>query len=171
MRYAVHLVQRFFSHVGARPLSPAEQDEVAELLRPEERELFWRQSTGDQRHGLETARRVFQMRPDDAALVRAGLLHDIGKHHAGLGAIGRSLATLLRIARLPTPGRFGEYLRHGSIGADELERAGAERLTVAFARFHPGGPPVPEFSDAWSVLLAADHGGKAIEGVASGNSM
>ena len=62
-----------------KPLSAAEQDEVAGWLRPEEAPLYWAQHVADQRHGLTTARKVAARAPGDRELIRAGLLHDIGK--------------------------------------------------------------------------------------------
>ncbi len=158
--YAAHLVKRFFAYLRARPLGPREQGEVEALLAPAERELFWSQNTADRRHGLETARRVLSVRPGDRLAARAGLLHDVGKRHARLGPVGRSLATLLRLAGFTPPGRLGTYVNHPSLGGEDLEAVGAEPLVVAFARHHPHRAP-EGFDDAlWEVLLAADHGEK-----------
>ncbi|HJU50696.1 MAG TPA: hypothetical protein VJ815_00045, partial [Acidimicrobiia bacterium] len=77
--------------------------------------------------------------PDRRELIRAALLHDLGKRHSGLGVFGRSVVTGLAkvgLRRLVDRkgGRAHLYLRHGNLAADELADLGAEPLVVAFAR-------------------------------------
>ena len=151
-----HLAGRFFDVVGSQPLTPSEQHRVAELLRLAEAPLFWSQPVADQRHGLASAEHVAQRLPDRRDLHRAALLHDVGKRHARLGVIGRTVASLIEILRLPARGRVHRYLHHGPIGADELAAAGAEEVVVAFARAHHGTRPASIPDPDWSALQAAD---------------
>jgi len=148
----IHLVSRFFGFLRARPLGPAEQDEVASILAPPLRRLFYRQCFQDQRHALDVARHVSN-RPD---LQEAALLHDVGKSDVRLGAVGRSCATLWGLTSLPVWGRWRTYLAHASVGADLLERHGAGRDAIAFTRHHPGPPPHGFDPAAWSTLGHAD---------------
>ena len=150
------MAKRFFQVLRARPLTPSEQAEVATLLRPEEATLFWGQQTADQRHGLETARKLAARRPGDTELIRAGLLHDVGKSATQLGPITRTLATIGGAIRLPLPQRFVDYSNHGPIGAEALRAAGAESLVVAFAAHHPAPAPDGVDERRWALLLAAD---------------
>lgn len=129
---------------------------MARWLRPNEAPLYWSQQTADQRHGLVTARKLAAQAPDDLELIRAGLLHDVGKSGVHLSAIGRSLATLGDLAGLPLPARYRKYRDHGPIGGAALAELGAEPLTVAFATEHPSGPPPGIDSSRWQLLLAAD---------------
>jgi hypothetical protein len=156
-RYARHLVVRFFGALTARPLRPAEQDEVAGLLRPEEARLFFRQSAADQRHALEVARRVRVTLADDAEALTAALLHDVGKIESGLGPVARSLATLAELFRLPLPPRWRSYREHGPRGAARLERIGACRLAVDFARHGSGARPAGVDEARWAALVDADN--------------
>ncbi len=157
-----HLAGRFFEVLSARPLSPREQGEVEALLRPGERDLFWEQPVADQRHGLEAARRVLAVRPGDRSLARAALLHDVGKRHAGLGIIGRSLASGLELVGLRPPVEaWRRYLDHGALGAADLEAVGAEPIVVSFARHHHGGRPESVGPEDWAVLGSADLDQKA----------
>jgi hypothetical protein len=119
--------------------------------------MFWEQSSQDQRHGLVVARRVLEDLPGDRSAAVAALLHDVGKRGIGLGAVHRSVATVMSGLRLPLRGSYRIYRNHGSIGADALAAAGAEDLTVAFARHHPGPPPPEVDPVRWRVLLDADH--------------
>ncbi len=148
----LHLIKRFFGFLVAEPLDPHEQRFVAQALDPMLLRLFASQRVADQRHAYLVASRV-AARPH---LVEAALLHDIGKTTTRLGAIGRSLATLWAFTSLPIWGDWLRYVDHGRIGADVLERAGADNLTVAFARYHPGPPP-DRFDPAdWEALERAD---------------
>lgn len=158
LREGLHLIARFFDVATASALSPAEQDEVAAWLdgRTEAR-AFWEQPGADQRHGLAAARYVSRAAPDRRDLIRAALLHDVGKRHARLGLIGRSLAGAARMLGVPARGRFRVYLDHGPIGADELGRAGAEPVVVTFTRHHHDEERPPQLADRdWRVLHAAD---------------
>ncbi|MBN2114792.1 MAG: hypothetical protein JW785_11785 [Acidimicrobiia bacterium] len=152
-----HLVRRFFGVLRAAPLGPADQTEAAVLLREAESGLFWGQPRADQRHGLECARAVLAACPGRRDLARAALLHDVGKRHAGLGPVGRALATTLGFLHLPAPGRAAAYLAHTSSGAADLAAAGAEPLVVAYARHHHTGRPGSITPEDWAALCRADH--------------
>ncbi|HSG78505.1 MAG TPA: hypothetical protein VLD62_02910 [Acidimicrobiia bacterium] len=152
-----HLAVRFFEVLRTRALTPAEQAQVDGWLRPAEGPLFWSQQAADQRHAYDAARSCSRARPDRPDLVRAALLHDVGKRHAGLGIAGRVTASLLRIARLPAPGRLGTYLDHGRIGAAELADTDAEAIVVHFTRSHHQAEAPPGIDPAdWAVLRRAD---------------
>ena len=115
----------------------------------------------DQRHGYLSASRVAERLPDRREVIRAALLHDLGKRHARLNVPGRSLVTALAKVGLRRligrkGGRADLYLRHGELGAEELSILGAEPLVVAFARSHHAGRPEAIDDGAWEVLKFAD---------------
>jgi hypothetical protein len=107
----------------------------------------------------------------DPVWVRAALLHDVGKYHARLGVIGRSVATVAAhglgrervrgwASRDGLRGRIGRYERHGEIGADELRAVGSPEPVAEWSalhhhpdRFPSAGIPPAELA----VLDAADH--------------
>ena len=151
-----HLVKRFFGSLTARPATPREQRDVADLLTTAEADVFWAQPRPDIRHALESLARLRSGGPTRRELERAVLLHDVGKRHSGLGTLGRSLASGLSLLRLPRSPRMRRYLDHGAAGAVELERLGAETLVVAFARHHHGTAPPDVDPDDWKRLSAAD---------------
>jgi len=151
-----HLVRRFFAHVGAHDLDGREREWVLGLIRPGEAELFWSQSTGDQRHAVDTARKVADLLPDNRAAQRAALWHDVGKVESQLGAFARAFATVARSLKVPRWQRWRDYDDHGPLGAARLETLGCEPLVVAFAKHHPQGPPPEYDADVWQVLLSAD---------------
>lgn len=157
MRNLAHLARRFFGSIRARRPDPADQALIAKLLTSAESEVFWSQPVPDMAHAVRSAGAVQRLEPDRDDLRRAALLHDVGKRQAGIGTILRSVATACALMRIPTGGGMARYLRHGEIGARELEELGCEALVVQFARHHHG--PRPDHIDEadWNALLAADH--------------
>ena len=151
-----HLVLRFVGHIRARPLTPDEQRYVRDYLSRPCAHLFWKQSVPDQRHAINVARRAEATFPDDAQVVEAALLHDIGKWRPNPGAVSRSIATILGMLRLPMTKRMWAYRDHGRRGAVELEQAKCGELAVEFARLHPSPPPEGLDERRWQVLMEAD---------------
>lgn len=153
---AGHLVRRFFGHLTAEPPGPGDQRFVHDHLSGHCAELFWSQSGPDQRHAIDVARRVSATLPDDSGAVEAALVHDIGKVQASIGAVSRSIATILDSVGMPMTGRMRTYRDHGERGAVALEEAGCGPLAVAFARYHPGPAPAGTDPARWKVLIDAD---------------
>lgn len=152
-----HLIRRFFAVLTAGPLSDEEWGEVELWLdRDEEVKIYREQPVADQRHGLEAARRIAAVGGDRRDLVRAALLHDVGKRWANLGVIGRSLASLFAKLHVPVRGSWRRYLDHGSLGADELDRLDAGSMVVEFARHHHGRRPDTIPLHEWDLLKSVD---------------
>jgi putative nucleotidyltransferase with HDIG domain len=150
------LARRFFSHLTARGPGPGAQAEIAAPLGAEARDLHSPHSFADQEHAPHPLLRAPRSTAD-ATVLRAALLHDVGKAASRLGAVGRSLATLLDAARLPLWPAARRYRNHGAIGGRLLEELGAEPLVVDFAARHPDPDPGPHDPSVWRILLAADH--------------
>jgi len=151
-----HLVRRFFGSLRARRPVPEDQLVVAGLLTPAEAALFWAQPVADQSHGVASFRAVIRDQPSRRDLGRAALLHDVGKRHAGLGTMGRSIASALAFAHIAVSGRYAAYLDHGSLGAADLRHAGSDPLSIGFAADHHGARPDRIDPDDWAILVAAD---------------
>lgn len=151
----LHLAWRFLDVLMARPLDRSEREAVRGWLRGEaETSAFFSQADADQRHGYDSARHVLAEVPGRMDLIRAALLHDIGKRHAHLGPWGRVLASVAIRLRLPLPPRWALYRDHGRVGAAEL--AGAEPLVVAFLAAHHGPRPASIDESDWVILTGAD---------------
>jgi hypothetical protein len=156
----VHLARRFLGSLSPRPIDPSDDAWVRHRLLAGEQELWDRMSRPDRKHAAGVAREVDRLlggapRP----VVAAAALHDVGKVESGLGTFARAGATVAAavVDRRRAGGRLGSYLRHDVIGARLLEAAGADALTVAWAREHHLAP------DRWTVpaeigaaLAAAD---------------
>lgn len=152
-----HLLGRFVQVATAGKLTGGERREAEGWLEGVgESGVYWEQSVADQRHGLETARMIAAVRPDRRDLIRAGLLHDVGKRQSNLGVIARSLASVFAKLRIPVRGSWRRYLDHGPLGAEELAILGSGALVVEFARHHHGRRPGTIPADEWELLQSAD---------------
>lgn len=173
-----HLAGRFF--VALVPMGPAPADESWALdhLLEGERALWHRMSGPDRRHAIGVARDAIGLLGDHDVrreVVASALLHDVGKVESSFGtfarvwitlaavAVGRS--RLLRWAGEPTGSgrpsvrvRVGLYLTHDRLGAELLERAGSETLTVSWAAEHHLAP------ERWTVDATVGAALKAADG-------
>ncbi|MGA7272135.1 MAG: hypothetical protein WB239_13770 [Acidimicrobiia bacterium] len=151
----VHLAWRFLDVLTARPLDRFEREAVHGWLHGEaEVSAFFSQPDADQRHGYDAALHVLADAGGRLDLIRAALLHDVGKRHAHLGPLGRVLASVAIRLRLPLPPRWALYRDHGQVGAAEL--SGAEPLVVAFVSFHHDQRPASIDESDWAILTGAD---------------
>lgn len=145
MATPLHLSRRFLGSLSPRPLDPTDAAWAHDLLRDGERDLWQRMPRADRKHAAGVAREVARRLGGDAtrAVLAAALLHDVGKTETGLGTLARVAATLVGRRRAErwhgrggVRGRFARYARHDAVGAELLARAGADELTVAWAREH-----------------------------------
>lgn len=157
-----HLVSRFFDVATARRLDAAERVAVEGWLTPETAAIFFEQDDADQRHGYRAALSVIGSGVDDRDVVMAALLHDVGKRHARLRLIGRSVASILILARAPLTGRMETYRDHGMVAARELGSLSVPSIVVDFAMHHHGDRPPTIAPDIWIALVAADQAPKTV---------
>jgi hypothetical protein len=151
-----HLAGRFFGALS--PAGPPDDDEAWALssLLEGEQSLWARMSGPDRRHAVGVARETVQLLQPGSPpreVVAAALLHDVGKVESGLGTFARVGVTVAAMAagrdRLlawsasaapQSPpswrARTGMYLAHDGLGADLLQSAGSDELTVTWAREH-----------------------------------
>jgi hypothetical protein len=163
-----HLAARFFDVLTAQPLRPDERVRLADWLSPVEQAMFLGQSAADQRHGLECGLEVAASHPHRPDLVRAALLHDVGKRHARLGPLGRVVASVLIRLHIPVGPRIRSYEAHGPIGSRELLELGAEPIVVDFARHHHGSRPDSIPPEEWELLESVDRARVGAGGPSSG---
>ena len=147
MGHALHLARRFFGALDPRGPAPADEAWVERLLGAGELALWRRMSGPDRRHAVGVARDVQRrLGPSTASppVLAAALLHDVGKVDPGLGTLARVPATVIGLVARERvaagDGRIARYLRHDAIGAELLAAAGADHLTVAWAREHHLSP-------------------------------
>lgn len=151
-----HLAWRLFDSLRAKDLAPQEEAEVRDWLTAAQQALFFQQDCRDRAHGYAAALVVVSAGITDIEAVRAALLHDVAKRHAGLGLLGRSLASILIKLGLPMAASIRRYRDHGAAGALELAGIGSSDLVVQFAAHHHGRRPDPIPEDLWALLIRAD---------------
>lgn len=157
LRSLPHLIRRFFRSLVARRPDPADQLFIASVLHGPVAQLFALLPAMDQTHSVRTARRVTEAEPGRFDLVRAALLHDVGKAHAGMGILGRSVSSLLAMFHLPVTARMRVYLDHGRLGSVDLVSSGETGIVVAFADGHKSASAPPGIDPAdWALLRRAD---------------
>jgi hypothetical protein len=142
-----HLFRRFFDVASAKPLTKSEQLAVESWLTPELAEVFFEQGAADQRHGYHAALIVVAAGRSNDDVVVAALLHDVGKRHARLGVLGRSLASLMILFGSPLGYRMRAYRDHGLNGAGAMHHHGTRPPTIDPA--------------TWQLLVDADQPPKA----------
>jgi hypothetical protein len=150
----LHLARRFVR--ASWPGGPCTEDAawVAGILDPGELELWRSLPNHDQRYTIRVARRVDDELAGteyagDKRWLAAALLHDTGKLDAGLGVVGRSVATVMGTfagsARVDSWAhaagfrqRVAWYLRHDERGAKRIRAAGGgdEAAHWAWAHHH-----------------------------------
>ena len=138
-----------------------ERAAIYDWLSEEEAGVFYSQPLVDQRHGYNAALSVIAAGIHDVTTIRAALLHDVAKRHAGLGIIGRSIASLLIGLSWSITERMALYRDHGEIGSRELEDLGCEPLVVEFALHHHRPRPLSIDAATWRILQSADQPPKA----------
>jgi putative nucleotidyltransferase with HDIG domain len=147
------------------PVLPA--DAVA-LLSPAERALYSRLTSPYRRHTLAVYRRLRASGTEDADLLTAALLHDVGKaearirlYHRVLGVLLRNLALplLLWLAREDTLDgwRYPFYVQrhHAKIGARLVAAAGSPAPVAALVAHHHEAPSLTD-DDNLRALRNAD---------------
>ena len=136
----------------ARPLQPAENALLDEILTDAERKLFDKFSLNDQNHSIRVVNLVRQYPDHNLAMQKAAVLHDIGKTRVGrLSVIDRSIAVAVKYLM---PGRSKQWgsldlekakryqvpsivrAQHARWGADMAQAAGSDPLTVELIRRH-----------------------------------
>lgn len=131
----------------------ADQAWVQSILTPAELDLWTRQSSYDQDHSVQVARRVERRLAStpyrgDTLWLGAALMHDVGKPNLSMGE--RAIATLAsRVVGVKTARRWarstsgarrriGAYLIHGEIGAGMIRAAGGREEVAVWTEIHQG---------------------------------
>ena len=155
-----HLSGRFFA--ALLPMGPGRVDESWALdhLIDGEQALWRRMSGPDRRHAVRVARDSIDLLGPERArqeVIAAALLHDVGKVESSFGTFARAAVTFMAIAfgrsrlvdwagnasrhgRSSWRVRIGLYLTHDRLGADLLQHAGSQVLTVSWAAEHHMAP-------------------------------
>ncbi len=153
LRAATYRLSQFRASLGGS-LAPEDREWVDAVLARAERPLFDRMPSYDQTHSVRVAREL-ERAGADRVLLRAALLHDLGKTipphrvpliYRGLVVLVRAVnPRLLRGVARPWGPLWPVYLHvnHPELGARELERAGSPAVLVELVRMHQEASPDP----------------------------
>lgn len=136
----------------ARPLNAEDRELVKKLLSSAEEELFYRFSVNDQNHSIRVVRYNINHNHNNQSLLKASLLHDIGKIKTGrLSIIDRSVAVAIKAifpdlshswgqGEIAKASRFQRpsivRAQHATWGAEMTKAVGGDPLTVSLIRRH-----------------------------------
>ena len=137
---------RQFFNIASTRIKDEEREATKLLLNPAQQELFCRMTALAQRHCLNVYHTLREGGCEDGDLLRAALLHDVGKEEVGLShrvacvVLRRMSPAFLERLADDRPGgwRYGLYanLHHPQRGADLVEATGASATTVDLIRSH-----------------------------------
>lgn len=143
----LYRTRQFWLALTAAP-APETLEQARLLLTEEQFALFQALPPGEQAHGLEVYRQLKDGGEAHPDLLRAALLHDIGKGRAPLRVWERVAIVLARAAfpekaqewgRGPAAGWRRPFVvaeQHPQWGAEMVAQTGASPLTVALIRRH-----------------------------------
>lgn len=105
----IYRVKQFFQGLSAH-IKEGDRCFIAKYLNQEEQALFYQLRRNEQYHSLKVAYGCFGAKPKNRRLIRAALLHDIGKLGSNLNLINKSLVVLAEGVRLKSE-RLPKFLQ------------------------------------------------------------
>jgi hypothetical protein len=147
LKRTIYRTNQFWSDLKAAPDS-ADLDQARLILNPDEFELFLHLQPAEQAHALKVLHKVQANGGYEPALLKAALLHDIGKTRAALHRWERVLVVLVKAVFPAHAAQWGDgeargwrkpfavANQHPAWGADLASRAGASPLVVTLIRRH-----------------------------------
>lgn len=163
-RRSLYRLWQFWQSASARPLSAPARAEIGRLLNPVEQRLFERLKRSDQRHSYRVMQALQAAGHGRPELLKAALLHDVGKTRVR-GAAWDRVAVVLGQAFWPrrtaqwAGGQphgwrrpFAVKARHPEWGAEMAAAAGSPALTVRLIRRHQELLPVAEAGEEARLL-------------------
>ncbi|MCC5909967.1 MAG: HD domain-containing protein [Clostridiaceae bacterium] len=91
----LYRIQQFYQGLSAK-VTTEDIAFIREHLTPEEHQLFFQLRISEQRHSLNVAYGCRKEAPHNTVLIKAALLHDIGKVGSNLTLINKSFVVLIK---------------------------------------------------------------------------
>lgn len=147
----IQRIRQFYRAMTAR-ITPADRQWVEERLPADAQKLFYAMHPADQYHALNVAKTAMHLSSehpsvDSALLLRAALLHDVGRVQGDMDVMGKVLAVLVKHFFSQKARQLAEkqhgwlehimyvYYHHPEIGASKLETIGMTE-EAAIIRWH-----------------------------------
>lgn len=144
MTYMIYRVKQFFRGLAAY-IPDKKMELVDYYLTQKEKDLFNRLPLHEKKHAVNTAWTIYNAvyNRDKYILVKAALLHDIGKVQGKLGIIKKSILVLMD-RFLPRTAKklsnklnmFYLYYNHPEIGAKLLRSINTNEQVVMLVKYH-----------------------------------
>lgn len=138
-------LKQFYWAVTAR-INKSDENFIQENLNEIEKNLFYRLSKSDQKHCLRVAYKVKELCKEsnlsDKILVKAALLHDIGKGQYSLGVIDKSLLVIAdkilngNLKKFKNIKKVNAYYNHAESGYEILKKYGYDEKFLNLIRNH-----------------------------------
>jgi hypothetical protein len=164
---------RQFWNAALRPEIQVTNEAVLPYLSSAQLTLFRQLQPSEQVHAYKVLSHLVKSGQADPDLLKAALLHDVGKILSPLSIFDRVIIVMGRYLFPKAARRWGDGTPHGlrrpfvvsachaEWGADLIEHAGTSSLTVELVRFHQNlsNPnPVSHNEQLLALLQAADDG-------------
>lgn len=125
----LYRVRQFYKALFAK-MAPSDQAFYKQYLTEKEIMLFEQLRVYDQKHSVLVARHLARLNPQDAYMIKAGLLHDIGKQVYPLNPVEKGIMVILhklskgKIQGLKQLKMVKGYYEHPLLGYELLRKAG-----------------------------------------------
>lgn len=138
----IYRIKQFCRGLLAK-VTPEDQKFLEMYLNDHEIALFYRLRMGEQRHCLNIAYDCLSSEMSDPFLIKAALLHDVGKIHSNLTLVNKALVVLVLKLHIPEK-ILPKFLKkalyykmhHPTLGAKILEESGTEPPVIFLTRYH-----------------------------------
>lgn len=159
-------LQQFWRNLTAGPLTLEARSEIEALLSPSELALFEQYSLADQWHSYRVLRMLCEAGHTQPDLLRAALLHDIGKSRVRLSLVDRTLIVAAEVIAPDTVKAWGQEMsdgwkrpfavraHHPAWGAEMAAAAGSTPGVVELIRRHADDGPWDESQPIEASLAA-----------------
>lgn len=140
-----HRIKQFYWSINSK-IEDNDKRFIKKYLSREELELFNKLSKSEQKHSVKVAYDVKKIckekRLNSNLLIKAALLHDIGKTFKKLNVIDKSLLVMANritkgsIRKLSKIKKVNVYYNHGKIGCDILKKYGYKKELLYLIENH-----------------------------------
>lgn len=138
------ITQFFVALFRRRGLNAAQVAWVDEHLAPAERALFWQMAPSDQRHAVAVSMKAAAMartmgldERERLLLLRAGLLHDIGKARGEIGLVARAWVVIVRALAPALASQWSRRAREELLGGGPASFGVRMRRAFYIDEVHP----------------------------------